>query len=366
MLRILKSQFNHITERGNEFIQKWIRRAIEADGFLLIGVYGDRGFGKSTLALNMVHSTFKTLYPEKDDSELWDLTIKHLVFTIEDFTNACRRPDIIKWEDGRVPILLWDDFALHTSSYGFLRGEGGKIGEFLEDFQAVREDVAVVVLTCATPEMIPPKMREEPQIHIKMVKRGKGKVYVKEDEEEGRTLFDKILVWRYTISSSKVPDEWYSKYKALKKKAHEIKKKQRLIRVKEKAEELAEKIKEWEWKDELILSGYGIIDTFGNITGFGELVIRAYIEKFYRLPPLPEGIKVADIDIEEVKRECEYMHTNIKGRIIKIGRDYVIRGLDPHSKSILERLHMRDVEVEIKFVEDLNNGEMLKAEEVLN
>ena len=303
MLRILRSRFDQITERGNEFIQKWIQRAIEADGFLLIGVYGDRGFGKSTLALNMVYSTFKALYPEKDESELWDLTLKHLVFTVEDFSNACRGPGIIKWNDGRVPILLWDDFALHTSSYAFMRGEGGKIGEFLEDFQAVREDVAVVVITCATPEMIPPKMREEPQIHIKMVKRGKGKVYVKEEEAEGRTLFDKILVWRYTITSSKVPDEWYNKYRELKRKAHEIKKKQRLIRVRNKAEELAEKIKEWEWNDKIILCGYGIIDTFDNITGFGELVIRAYVEKFRTLPPLPEGIELTNELIDYVKSE---------------------------------------------------------------
>jgi len=305
MLRILKSHFRSITERGSDEIQKWILKCVKKDGFGLILIFGDKGRGKSTLGLNIVYNTLKKLYPDYDDNVLWDQTVKHTLFTIEDFDNAPNRKDIWKWEDGRIPILLWDDFAMHTSSYGFLRGEGGKIGEFLEDFEAVREDIAVIVITCATPEMIPPKMREAPQVYIKMTERGTGKIYVKEDDKEGKTLFDKILVWKYTITSSKVPDEFYQKYRELKKKAHEIKKKQRLMRKKEKAEELAEKIKEWEWKDKLILSSYGIIDTFDNVTGFGELVIRAYVEKFGTLPPLPDGLNVnIDVNVDSSSNDA--------------------------------------------------------------
>ena len=295
MLRILKSRFSQITERGSEFIQKWIVKCVKEDGFVLILVYGDRGLGKSTLGLNIVYNSLMNLYPEYDDTTLWEKTVKHTIFTIEDFDNATNRKDILKWEDGRIPILLWDDFALHTSSYGFLRGEGDKIGEFLENFETVREDIAVIVITCATPEMIPPKMRESPQVYIKLIKRGVGKIYVKEDDKEGRTLWDKILVWRYTIKWNSAPKEYYNRYKELKRKAHEIKKMQRLLRKKEKAKELAEKITEWEWKDKTTLHGYGILDTFDNITGFGELVIRSYVKKFGRLPPLPEDI-ISNID----------------------------------------------------------------------
>jgi len=271
--------------------------------------------------------------------------LRHTIFTIQDFQNVADREDLERHEDGRVKILLWDDFALHTSSYGFWKkGFREDLSNFVEEFEIVREYVAVLVVTCATWDMIPPKLREQAHFFIQMVKRGKGEIWKK---TRGWLFLKKEYKKIGEIETEKIPDEIYNKYRQLKHKAVRVKRKVDVLKKEEKAKQLAEELTEEDWKDEELLIALGIKDLHGNLTGFGELVMKYYTKK------------------EECKA-CEYSNVYIKGRVVKISRDFVIRGLDEHSKSVLERLHGRDVEVEIKLVEDLNNGNMLKAEEVLS
>jgi hypothetical protein len=189
-------------------------------------------------------------------------------------------------------LLLWDDFGLHTSNYAFLRGEGDRVGEFIEFFEVAREEVAVLIVTAATPEMLSPKLREAPQVYIEMVKRGIGKIYVKEDVNEKRKLFDKFLSWKYTIHSSKVPDWAYQEYRKQKRKAARIKKRMMELKREKYAAYLAEKLTPDEWQNEEILTARGILDMSGNVTRFGEMVIKIYYYSSHQLPPLPANINI--------------------------------------------------------------------------
>jgi len=312
---------------------KYIRTAIEHDGFLFIGILGDKGKGKSVTGLNL-------LYQVLGD---WEKVLRHTIFTIQDFQNLDHRSDLERHEDGRVKIVLWDDFALHTSSYGFWRADRENLTNFIEEFEIVREFVAVLVVTCATWDMIPPKLREQAHIFIQMTKKGKGEIWKK---TRGWLFLRKDYKKIGEIETERIPEEIYNRYRQLKHKAVKVKRKMDVLRKEERAKQLAEELSDEDWEDDELLIALGIKDLHGNLTSFGELVMKYCKRNEYS--------------------SCEYSNVNIKGRVIKIGRDYVIRGLDAHSKSVLERLHMRDVIVELKFVEDLRNGEMLKAEEVMN
>ena len=241
----------------------YIQNAIERDGFLFIGILGNKGFGKSVLGLNLVYNVLGD----------WDKTLRHTIFTIQDFQNIDHRDDLERHEDGRVKIVLWDDFALHTSSYGFWKSDRESLINFVEEFEIVREYVAVLVVTCATWEMIPPKLREQAHIMIQMVKRGKGEIWKK---TRGWLFLKKEYKKIGEIETTKIPDEIYNRYRQLKHKAVKVKRKMDLLKREEKAKELAEQLSEEDWQDEELLIALGIKDLHGNLTSFGEIVMKYY------------------------------------------------------------------------------------------
>jgi|Deesub1362A_J573_1020465.scaffolds.fasta_scaffold00263_37 hypothetical protein len=243
-----------------------INSAIENDGFLFIGILGDKGLGKTVLGMNI---TFDIL---KD----WRAVLKHMVFTITDFSNLSGRSDLIRHTDGRIKAVLWDDFALHTSSYGFTKkGEREQLIDFIEDFEVVREEVAVLIVTAATWEMIPPKLRDAAHIFIQMTKRGKGEVWAK---QRGWLFLRKDYKKIGEIESQKIPDEIYNEYREMKRKAKRVKEKMAVIKQKERARKLALELSSEEWKDIDLLTAYGILDMHGNLTEFGRLV-KKYAEE---------------------------------------------------------------------------------------
>ena len=250
----------------NNKLFKYIQNAIERDGFLFIGILGEKGFGKSVTGLNLVYSVLGD----------WDKVLRHTIFTIQDFQNIAYRDDLERHEDGRVKIILWDDFALHTSSYGFTKkGFREEIIEFVEDFEVVREEIAVLVVTCATWDMIPPKLREQAHIFIQMTKRGQGEIWKK---SRSWLFLRKDYKKIGDITTEKIPDEIYNKYREMKRKAKRVKDKMIVLKKEERAKQLAEELKEEDWEDEELLIALGIKDLHGNLTGFGKLVKKYYDE----------------------------------------------------------------------------------------
>ncbi len=244
-----------------------IGEAIRDDGFLLIGITGERGRGKSVLGLNLLYEVLKD----------WDKVLKHTIFTIEDFQNLRHRRDLERARDGRVKIALWDDFALHTSSYGFMKGEGVKIADFIEEFEVVREYLAVLVITCATWEMVPPKIRSAPKILINMYSKGKGLILEKE-EDSPASFLKRVFRLGGKVKSQKIPDEVYQRYRMLKREAIEVKKAIMDLKREDDAARIAQSLREEDWDNHRYLKALGILDLHGNYTFFGEMVRRKWEE----------------------------------------------------------------------------------------
>ncbi len=248
----------------NNRLMHAINSAIENDGFLFIGILGDKGLGKTVAGMNIAYEVLKG----------WNSVLKHTIFTINDFSNLPYRNDLVRHSDGRVKVILWDDFALHTSSYGFSkRGERDLLVDFIEDFEVVREEVAVLIVTAATWEMIPPKLRDAAHIFIQMTKRGRGEIWAK---QRGWLFLRKDYKKIGEIETVRIPDDIYSTYREMKRKAKRVKEKMSLLKQKEKAEKIAEELSEEDWQDEDLLVALGIKDMHGNFTEFGNIVYRVW------------------------------------------------------------------------------------------
>ena len=144
----------------------------------------------------------------------WNIVLKHVIFTIHDYYNI-QYKNLIKDEYGRVKCIIWDDFALHSSVYRFMTSDNRFLAAFIEDFEAVREDVAVFIATYATPEMVSPKLRDQANIIIDCYRRGRAKIYCKQ-----RILwFINRFVKTGELRFSKIPKDIYLKYEELKRRA---------------------------------------------------------------------------------------------------------------------------------------------------
>jgi len=187
-----------------ELIEK-CNEKIANDGFLFIAIIGEKGHGKSTLALRIAKDVLETD---------WNIVLKHVIFTIHDYYNI-QYKNLIKDEYGRVKCIIWDDFALHSSVYRFMTSDNRFLAALIEDFEAVREDVAVFIATYATPEMVSPKLRDQANIIIDCYRKGRAKIYCKR-----RVLwFINKLIKTGELSFSKIPEDVYREYEELKKRA---------------------------------------------------------------------------------------------------------------------------------------------------
>ncbi len=304
-----------------------INSAIERDGFLFIGILGDRGLGKSVTGLNLTYSVLNE----------WDKALRHTIFTINDFSNLPYRNDLVRHEDGRVKVILWDDFALHTSSYGFSkRGERDLLIDFIEDFEVVREEVAVLIVTAATWEMIPPKLRDAAHIFIQMTKRGKGEIWAK---QRGWLFLRKDYRKIGEIETAKIPDDVYNTYREMKRKAKRVKEKMSLLKQKEKAEKMAEELTEEDWQDEDLLVALGIKDMHGNFTEFGSMVYRVWEERVAKNGA--NALILADLFTEAVSQrrfEAILRSCGVKGNKDNLRLAY---------KELVRYLERRSLEMEV-------------------
>ena len=247
---------------GLKFLMDRFRSAVEEDGFIFVLIVGERGRGKSSLALNLGYLVYGS----------WEAVLKSLVFTVDDFdSKVSRRPRELLADDGRIRLLIWDDMGLHFSTYRwFVPHERQRMMEFVENFQTVREDTAILIATAVEPDILPPKIRNAANIIVDCYRRGKAKVYT-----YVRRLW--LRTWKVVgeIEWSRSDAETYARYREMKRVAHRAKQKARIL-AKTKLVSAYAKVLEslMDRLDRELLYGLGIIDIDGNVTDFGKLVLR--------------------------------------------------------------------------------------------
>ncbi len=266
-------EYSVIKGDGWRVLRDKIDDAINNDGFLFVLIIGERGKGKSTLALDILANIY-------DDAEL---VKKAIIFTMDDYDSLIQntRYKGLRAGDGRIRAVMWDDMGLHFSTYKwFTPHERLRLTEFIENFQTVREDIAVLIGTVVEAEMLPPKIRGTVNMMIDCVRRGKAKLF-------GYKRYLWFKTWKVigNIEWSRTEPQLYMEYKKMKRRAHRAKEKARLISRTKLARVYAELLSSLSDIDFELLYGLGIVDKDGNLTPFGEYVLRK-----------------AQIPIEEIER----------------------------------------------------------------
>jgi len=292
------------------------------DGFVFIVFEGTKGFGKSSAMLDLMYNIL-SLWTGETGEEVWDLVLRHLVFTANDYWNLRKRDDIIRDDFGRAVVVGWDDIANFMSGYLLLEG-GVSVKEytrFMKDFEMVRKDVAILLGTCATWTKLPKKWREDGEINIriKMVARGYGYILRLVESKRNPDKFDWELIGK--IEFDKIPNEVYQKYDKMKDLAHRAKYELRNFEMRKEAERIAEHLTKEDWENDSLLIGLGIKDIHGNLTDFGLMVRElweVYRELTENLADDSNAKKAVEMNINRVKIRALLKKNDIEAGDYKI------------------------------------------------
>ncbi|RLI46923.1 hypothetical protein DRO69_02025 [Candidatus Bathyarchaeota archaeon] len=197
------------------YMDKLIRDAIRNDGWEFWCIWGVKGFGKTSLALGLSYRFYHS----------WQKVFKHLVFT-----DTQLRDLLLKQEDDpnyRVPLVVWDDPAVHMSKYKF---RDMLSVEFMEFFAGIRPRLAILIVTAPLPTSLLKGLREDYTATIFLPKRG---YYIfqrhvwQEDYRSIRPRFRKLKEQEGFFSA--IPPDVYEQYKILRHKFLVEKKYKRLM-----------------------------------------------------------------------------------------------------------------------------------------
>ena len=254
-------EYGWVSGDGWQLLRNKIREAISDDGFLFVLIIGERGKGKSTLALNMLQKIYGSAEAVK----------RATIFTVDDYDSLVNSSDdSLRAGDGRIKAILWDDMGLHFSTYQwFIPHARQRMVEFIENFQSVREDVAVIIGTVVEAEMLPPKMRGTANYMVDCTRRGRAKLF-------GYKRYLWFKTWKVIgeLEWGKAEPELYMEYKRMKRRAHRAKEKARIVSRTKLAKIYAELLGSLSTVDLELLYGLGIVDKDGHVTPFGEYVLR--------------------------------------------------------------------------------------------
>lgn len=138
-------------------IQSYINEAIANDGWEMILIWGEQGKGKSTLAMQLMYDVYGD----------WDIVLGHNVYKYDVFDDVVDE-DAGKY--GRCKIVNWDDLGVHFSAR--TKRWDRDVQEFLDEFDAIRTRLAVLVGTVVQLSEPMKGLRNIATCEIKTMQRG--------------------------------------------------------------------------------------------------------------------------------------------------------------------------------------------------
>lgn len=202
-----------------------ILAAIRNDGFESIAIIGPKGAGKSTAGLNILYAVLSVL----GYRDPWQQTLKHTIFKISEYQKLVE--DYQKTGQ-RVPLVLWDDAALHADKFRFRETY---VQHFLAYFNAVREDCAAILFTMPDAQNVVKGLRDDfdhelfvPKVFVETgdgfdYGRGVALFYTWEKRIDYRRAFQTYRppILLHTLRYDPVPEWVKEQYRARKKQAME-------------------------------------------------------------------------------------------------------------------------------------------------
>ena len=114
---------------------KVIRKAILNDEWLPILIYGEKGKGKSTLALWIAYHIYGN----------WDTVLKYIVFTpLQFLEKIIECSNEFEDEYGRCPLIIWDDIGAYTV-YDPKTYFSEEFTQLKKTWETIRSELAVLI-----------------------------------------------------------------------------------------------------------------------------------------------------------------------------------------------------------------------------
>jgi len=225
-----------INRYETEFSPEFTNRVINCYNrmkFIGVIIMGSFGQGKTSGAMQLGLDIVNRFYPNKTEDELEEIVLNHMLFTMDEVSNALfKEIKKVNWDNLspldaikkqkyiREPFFIWEDAATHGSKH--LRNEEVAY-EIQKNFDQVRDATSCMIITLPEAEEILKVIRTyrsffraEPVIQ-------KNNRYMQLVFFKKKRLYSGSLRWTPSWYSNQRPirvdDDWYGKYIIMRNKA---------------------------------------------------------------------------------------------------------------------------------------------------
>lgn len=207
---------------GNYWLLDEAIKAVKNDFFWFHCHWGLKGVEKSNSVLGFGYDLLHALYPNWSDEKIWMWIKKLIVFDVETYdavVDEAKHGEVAYIRDGfrRVPIIIWDDMGMYFSKRKAMTKEKQL---WLDEFDAVREDIGLLVCTTPKPDKPQKGLRDEYTHEIHWKEAGWGLVEYYDQgisKKPGESKVYKKMI--HGISSRWIPKEQYMDYRYMKQEA---------------------------------------------------------------------------------------------------------------------------------------------------
>ena len=195
---------------------KDIYDAVLNDEWIFLVIWGAQRKGKSTLGLWCPYFFWRMLEPELTEDELWNRVYNSCVFNLSQLIYKLLNPvEPRVWDNKhlhhRVPVLLWDDFAVHSNKA--VTQHERAWDHFKGGFDALGTKMGVLILTMTTPEQPTSQIEHKYTHEVVITRRGEykyDKVVWLQDFRGWRAKHTKN--WQQTQQFAMAPMKRYIEY----------------------------------------------------------------------------------------------------------------------------------------------------------
>lgn len=129
--------------------------AVVNDEWMFAVTWGPQRVGKSTCALWAAYALWRKLKPSLTEDELWERVFDCIVFNLGQLLYKLKDKSMPRvWDNKglhyRIPIIIWDDFGVHSNKA--ITQYEQAWDEFKGAFDAFGTKLAVLILTMTTPD----------------------------------------------------------------------------------------------------------------------------------------------------------------------------------------------------------------------
>ncbi len=188
-----------------------IKDAILSDGYLWIVVHGPPRSSKSTLALHAAYYIYKD----------WQKVLDSIVFNLSTLMQRIEAGKPERWPTVnkmhfRVPLLVYDDFGVHSNKADTQHSNAWDI--FKGGFDCIGTELGILLATMVNAEEATSQLQNKYNAEVTVTSKGNykyDKVEWLQDYRGFRTKMKKTWIENGTFDP--IPTEWYLKYDSMRR-----------------------------------------------------------------------------------------------------------------------------------------------------